>query len=170
MGTLSPQSEVLPPRANCGNSPAVHTRERLPLILLSAVLAFVASGLIAHAAQAPGDFIIISNEQVGGRPYRVAVTGTLLYVGQDRIVRALDTTDPAAPVQVGLAYTLPGSIMGLAVDAERLYAATNGEVYIFSCANPVVDGVVYVYYGGADHVIGLATCPLNDLVEFARHG
>lgn len=41
---------------------------------------------------------------------------------------------------------------------------------VFSCANPVVDGVVYVYYGAADHLIALATCPLNDLVEFARHG
>jgi len=41
---------------------------------------------------------------------------------------------------------------------------------VFSCANPVVDGTVYVYYGGADHVIGLATCTLNDLLDFARHG
>lgn len=38
---------------------------------------------------------------------------------------------------------------------------------VFSNANPVVDGTVYVYYGGADHVIGLATCPLNDLIDFA---
>ncbi len=41
---------------------------------------------------------------------------------------------------------------------------------VFSCANPVVDGQVYVYYGGADHVIGLATCPLSDLLAFARQG
>jgi predicted GH43/DUF377 family glycosyl hydrolase len=38
---------------------------------------------------------------------------------------------------------------------------------VFSCANPVVDGVVYVYYGGGDHVIGLATCRLEDLLAFA---
>lgn len=38
---------------------------------------------------------------------------------------------------------------------------------VFSCANPVVDGTVYVYYGGADHVIGLATCKLSDLLEYA---
>ncbi len=37
---------------------------------------------------------------------------------------------------------------------------------VFSCANPVVDGVVYVFYGGGDHVIGLATCRLDDLIEF----
>lgn len=126
----------------------MRTHQRLSLIFLSALLALLASGVIAHAAHAPGDFIIVSNEQVGGRPYRVAVTGTLLYVGQDRIVRALDTTDPAAPVQAGLAYTLPGSIMGLAVDGARLYAATNGEVYIFSCANP-----------GDLQLLGITTAP-----------
>lgn len=41
---------------------------------------------------------------------------------------------------------------------------------VFSCANPVVDGQVFVYYGGGDHVIGLATAPLNELVDFARFG
>ena len=41
---------------------------------------------------------------------------------------------------------------------------------VFSCANPVVDGTVYVFYGGADHVIGLATCALSELVEYARYG
>jgi beta-1,2-mannobiose phosphorylase / 1,2-beta-oligomannan phosphorylase len=38
---------------------------------------------------------------------------------------------------------------------------------VFSCANPVVDGIVYLFYGGGDHVIGLATCSLEDLVDFA---
>jgi len=41
---------------------------------------------------------------------------------------------------------------------------------VFSCANPVVDGTVHVYYGGADHVIGLATCALDALLDFASHG
>jgi beta-1,2-mannobiose phosphorylase / 1,2-beta-oligomannan phosphorylase len=41
---------------------------------------------------------------------------------------------------------------------------------VFSCANPVLDGKVYVYYGGADHVIGLATCQLTDLLDFVRSG
>ena len=41
---------------------------------------------------------------------------------------------------------------------------------VFSCANPVVGGEVYIYYGGADHVIGLATIRLSELVEFARFG
>jgi predicted GH43/DUF377 family glycosyl hydrolase len=38
---------------------------------------------------------------------------------------------------------------------------------VFSCANPVVDDTIYVYYGGADHVIGLATCSLTELLEYA---
>jgi predicted GH43/DUF377 family glycosyl hydrolase len=38
---------------------------------------------------------------------------------------------------------------------------------VFSNANPVVAGTVYVYYGGGDHVIGLATCALADLLDFA---
>lgn len=41
---------------------------------------------------------------------------------------------------------------------------------VFSGANPVVDGMVYVYYGGGDHVIGLATCSLVDLLDFALNG
>lgn len=41
---------------------------------------------------------------------------------------------------------------------------------VFSCANLVVEDVVYVYYGGADHVIGLATVGLADLLDYARFG
>ena len=40
---------------------------------------------------------------------------------------------------------------------------------VFSCANLVVDGTVYVYYGGGDHVIGLATCRLEELEQFVLH-
>lgn len=40
---------------------------------------------------------------------------------------------------------------------------------VFSSANPVVDGTVYVYYGGADRGIGLTTCLLSELLEFTLH-
>jgi len=40
---------------------------------------------------------------------------------------------------------------------------------VFSCANPVVDNIIYVYYGGGDHVIGLATCRLDELLESLNH-
>ena len=36
--------------------------------------------------------------------------------------------------------------------------------------SPVVNGTVHVCYGGADRVIGLATCGLDELLEFARCG
>lgn len=47
-----------------------------------------------------------------------------------------------------------------------------GDIHnvVFSGANPVVDGQVYIYYGGGDHVIGLATSSLEELVEYARFG
>jgi beta-1,2-mannobiose phosphorylase / 1,2-beta-oligomannan phosphorylase len=41
---------------------------------------------------------------------------------------------------------------------------------VFSCANPVVADTVYVFYAGGDHAIGLATCSLADLTDFARFG
>lgn len=41
---------------------------------------------------------------------------------------------------------------------------------VFSAANPVVDGTIHVYYGGADRLIGLATCRLDELLHFARTG
>lgn len=37
---------------------------------------------------------------------------------------------------------------------------------VFSCANPVVEGMVYFFYGGGDHVIGLATCALDEALDF----
>jgi predicted GH43/DUF377 family glycosyl hydrolase len=40
---------------------------------------------------------------------------------------------------------------------------------VFSCANLVVGNDVYVYYGGGDHVIALATCSLADLLAFTLH-
>jgi predicted GH43/DUF377 family glycosyl hydrolase len=40
---------------------------------------------------------------------------------------------------------------------------------VFSCANPVVNGDVYVYYGAADHVVALATCRLDDLLQYAQN-
>lgn len=39
---------------------------------------------------------------------------------------------------------------------------------VFSCANIIVDDSVYVYYGGADHVIALATVNLDELINFVR--
>ena len=41
---------------------------------------------------------------------------------------------------------------------------------VFSCANPVVNGMIYLYYAGADRMIGLATAELVDLIQFVKEG
>lgn len=41
---------------------------------------------------------------------------------------------------------------------------------VFSCANPVVGDEVWVYYGGADRLVGLATCQLSDLLDHVLNG
>jgi len=41
---------------------------------------------------------------------------------------------------------------------------------LFSCANIIVGDEVWVYYAGADRLIGLATCKLADAIEYALHG
>lgn len=41
---------------------------------------------------------------------------------------------------------------------------------VFSCANLRVKDQIWVYYGGADSAIGLATCDFDELVEFTRFG
>jgi predicted GH43/DUF377 family glycosyl hydrolase len=58
---------------------------------------------------------------------------------------------------------------GFLLEPEEVWEL-KGEVnmVVFSGANPVVEGVVYVYYGGGDRVIGLATCGLEELVEWVR--
>lgn len=39
---------------------------------------------------------------------------------------------------------------------------------VFSCGAVVVDEELYVYYGAADRVVALATCPLAELLAFVR--
>ncbi len=40
---------------------------------------------------------------------------------------------------------------------------------VFSCANPLVESTIYLYYAGADRMIGLATAKLADLIDFVKH-
>jgi predicted GH43/DUF377 family glycosyl hydrolase len=40
---------------------------------------------------------------------------------------------------------------------------------VFTCANPVVDGTIYLYYGGADRSIGLATATIADCLDFVKN-
>jgi predicted GH43/DUF377 family glycosyl hydrolase len=41
---------------------------------------------------------------------------------------------------------------------------------VFSCSANIVGDELYVYYAGADRLIGLATAPFADVVTFARSG
>jgi predicted GH43/DUF377 family glycosyl hydrolase len=36
---------------------------------------------------------------------------------------------------------------------------------VFPCGQAVVDGELFVYYGGADSVIAVATCQVDDLLK-----
>ncbi len=60
---------------------------------------------------------------------------------------------------------------GFVLEPEEVWEQ-RGDVpnVVFACANPVVEGTVYVYYGGADRVIGLATASLEELVAAVREG
>jgi beta-1,2-mannobiose phosphorylase / 1,2-beta-oligomannan phosphorylase len=74
----------------------------------------------------------------------------------------LDIEDPARMIHRPKEFIFePGELWEFRGDVPNV---------VFSCANPVVNGTVYVYYGGADHVIGLATCALSALLDFARNG
>ena len=39
------------------------------------------------------------------------------------------------------------------------------EGVIFPCGKVVIDGTLFVYYGGADKYVGLATCSLQELLD-----
>ncbi len=39
---------------------------------------------------------------------------------------------------------------------------------VFSCTNLLVKNIIYIYYGGADHVIGLATCTLDEVLDYLQ--
>lgn len=60
---------------------------------------------------------------------------------------------------------------GFTMEPEEPWEIKGDVAYaLFSCANIVVGDEVYVYYAGADRLIGLATAPLADVIEFARYG
>ncbi|MHA2428772.1 MAG: glycoside hydrolase family 130 protein [Candidatus Hermodarchaeia archaeon] len=53
---------------------------------------------------------------------------------------------------------------------ERWELEGNVPNVVFSCANILAGDQVWIYYGGTDHAIGLATCDLDEIVDFARFG
>ncbi len=59
----------------------------------------------------------------------------------------------------------PRPILEPEADGERVGLVPN---VVFPCGNVVIDGRLFVYYGGADRVCCVATCPLEELVEYTR--
>ena len=107
------------------------------------------------------------SQKVGanGAPIETKPGWLMLYhgTGQDNIYRfgvcLLDLDDPSHVIRRPRTPIFwPEELWELRGDVPNV---------VFSCANPVVDGTVYVYYGGGDHVIGLATCRLDELLDFA---
>ena len=101
----------------------------------------------------------------GGVPIKTENGWLLIYhaYDYDHIYRLgvclLDLDDPSVVINRPRSFIIePREIWELRGDVPTV---------IFAGANVVVDGKVYVYYGAADHVIGLATASLDDLVEFA---
>jgi predicted GH43/DUF377 family glycosyl hydrolase len=41
-----------------------------------------------------------------------------------------------------------------------------GGGVVFPCGKVVIDGTLFVYYGAADKYVGLATCPLQELIDY----
>jgi predicted GH43/DUF377 family glycosyl hydrolase len=41
---------------------------------------------------------------------------------------------------------------------------------VFSCATLQVDDELWIYYGGADRVIGQASCPMDEVMTFLERG
>lgn len=105
-------------------------------------------------------------EKIGGSapPIKTEHGWFMLYhaVGKDKKYRVgvmmLDLNDPTKVL-----YRTPTPIM------EPEYDYENVGIYkgiCFPCGNVVKEGNLFVYYGGADQYVGVATCDFNKLINF----
>jgi predicted GH43/DUF377 family glycosyl hydrolase len=53
-------------------------------------------------------------------------------------------------------------------DPYELKGCHNYDGVVFPCGNVVIDGRLIVYYGAADRDVGVASCELDELVDFLR--
>lgn len=100
----------------------------------------------------------------GGPPIRTDAGWLILYHGYDEShvycmgTALLDLEDPTKVLKrPRTAVLVPQETWEIKGDVPNV---------VFGTANPVVDGEVYLYYGGADRVIGLATAPLDELIAW----
>lgn len=82
----------------------------------------------------------------------------------------------------GFMYKVGAMLLDLA-DPSQVIARTDEPVFepkmpyeiegqvpnvVFPCGAVVIDGMIYMYYGGADTVVGVATMPLNVLLDLLK--
>jgi len=107
-------------------------------------------------------------EKIGGAapPIKTEAGWLMLYHGVDRQKKyrvgamLLDIHDPTV-----VTHRTSRPIL------EPEYYYENEGIYegiCFPCGNVVIDGVLFVYYGGADKYVGVATCPVDYLIEYIR--
>lgn len=82
-------------------------------------------GVPAVAAQGPQGTVSLVG-QFGGDVMAVAADGDLMFIGIGPRLGVFDISDPTAPRQIGLSEPLPGVLVDLAVEGDRVYAISNG--------------------------------------------
>lgn len=103
---------------------------------------------------------------VGGTPIKINEGWVVIYhgVSVDRVyslgVALLDSDHPEQVL-----YRSKESILSPKEDYERFGKVPN---VIFSCGNVIIDNRLFLYYGGADNVVGVATIHMDDLLSFIR--
>jgi predicted GH43/DUF377 family glycosyl hydrolase len=105
------------------------------------------------------------HEKVGiaGPPTKTEYGWLLIYhaVDQDQVYRLglalLDADDPSVVLHRGEDFFL----------GPREPWEVKGDVpnVVFSCGQVVNDETLYVYYGGADRVMAVATCPMSEMMD-----
>jgi beta-1,2-mannobiose phosphorylase / 1,2-beta-oligomannan phosphorylase len=106
------------------------------------------------------------NRKIGGNtpPIRTRLGWMTLYhaVGTDKLYRLgamiLDEKDPSVVRYRTREWILQPE---QAFELEGFYPGV-----CFPCGKVVIDGTLFVYYGGADKYVGLATCKLESLLSY----
>ncbi|HSA84522.1 MAG TPA: hypothetical protein VLF20_06595 [Patescibacteria group bacterium] len=122
---------------------------------------FLSGGIIAQARPDKWDNVKIG---LSCPPLETDAGWLMIYHGVEK---------PGNIYQVGamlLDYADPRKILGRTdepilspeMDYEKVGQVPN---VVFPCGAVVIDGIIYMYYGGADSVTGVATMPLQNLVD-----
>jgi predicted GH43/DUF377 family glycosyl hydrolase len=105
-------------------------------------------------------------QKIGGStpPIKTKEGWLVLYhaVGEDKFYRIgamlLDLKNP-----LKILHRSPSFLLEPEEEYEKV-GFYNGVV--FPCGNVVIDGTLFVYYGGADKYVGMASCNLNELLDY----